>query len=89
MSENQKQLLWQCRRGMLEVEILLTDFLHYDFSSLDNEEQANFEELLTITDPLLYEYLMGSIACDSEQLDHIIQKIRHAARERGRTFYST
>ena len=43
-----KKLQWQCRRGMLELDVILIPFLDQHFSALEQKSQLLFEELLTI-----------------------------------------
>lgn len=54
------RLRWQCRRGMLELDLLLGEFLHTRYSSLDAELQRDFQRLLEQPDPLLQRWLFGS-----------------------------
>ncbi|MCW8879543.1 MAG: succinate dehydrogenase assembly factor 2 [Kangiellaceae bacterium] len=71
-----KKLQWQCRRGMLELDVILIPFLDKHFSSLDLQSQAQFEELLTQPDPDLYTWIMGYGECEVEALQPIIATIR-------------
>ena len=72
------RLYWQCRRGMLELDILLQRFMDARFHSLGPEQRQALERLLTSSDQLLLEYLMGrTIPIDKEVAD-IVQQIRTA-----------
>jgi antitoxin CptB len=73
---SQKKLIWQCRRGMLELDVILHPFLLTHFSSLNLNEQHAFESLLNESDPDLYTWLMGFGCCQQSQLKPIIEKIR-------------
>lgn len=77
-----KRLQWQCRRGMLELELFLTDFLKYDYEQLPQEKKILFEDLLTIIDPVLFDYLMGTQEPDDHGLKDIVYTIRDATRQR-------
>jgi antitoxin CptB len=72
------RLYWRCRRGMLELDILLQTFLQQDYDSLTQQEQESFKCLLNTPDNLLLEYLMGRTAAADPNLRHVIQKIRSA-----------
>jgi antitoxin CptB len=88
MSEAKQQLsspsrlLWQCRRGMLELEILLRDFVQHDYVYLSDNMKLQFEDLLTVADPVLFDYLMGKEEPDDDGLRAVVQTIRKAARQR-------
>jgi antitoxin CptB len=53
------KLRWQCRRGMLELDILLISFLDNHYDTLSSTEQEVFARLLTEPDPDIYLWLMG------------------------------
>jgi len=71
-----KQLQWQCRRGMLELDVILIPFLEEHFESLGVEQQFAFSELLTRADPDLYTWIMGFGDCEEDELTEIIKIIR-------------
>lgn len=53
-----KQLRWQCRRGMLELDYLLEGFLEQYYEGLSAAQQQRFIELLRYTDPELQRWLI-------------------------------
>ena len=71
-----KQLRWQCRRGMLELDILLARFLNNRYESLATNEQQQFVELLTATDPELYAWLVTATAAPPTSLESIVNAVR-------------
>ena len=73
---NPKQLEWQCRRGMLELDVILIPFLKEHFSSLNQQQKETFAEFLKEPDPDLYTWLMGFGQCENEMLLDIIKCIR-------------
>ena len=79
MSETplKKQLAWQCRRGMLELDVILIPFLEKHFDQLSPETQNLFAELLKEADPDLYTWIMGYGKCEKEPLVKMIQLIRN------------
>ena len=79
---SQSRLLWQCRRGMLELELLLKGFVQNDYEHLSGNMKAKFEDLLSCADPVLFDYLMGIQEPHDEGLREVVQAIRKAARER-------
>lgn len=71
-----RQLQWQCRRGMLELDVILIPFLEKYFESLELKLQSAFSELLNQADPDLYTWIMGFGDCEKEEFKEIIQIIR-------------
>lgn len=78
MSEDRREerLRWRCRRGLLELDILLKDFLEKRYSCLSTKEQTAFEELLNFPDDLLLAYLQGSKIPEKELIP-LVDKIRN------------
>ena len=54
------RLRWRCRRGMKELDFLLTRYVEERFCSAPKLEQDAFEELLETEDAVLYDYCLGS-----------------------------
>lgn len=76
MDANRSRLRWRCRRGMRELDELLSDFLdrHYDTSSAIDKQA--FAALLELPDPQLHSYLLGhEQASDPDQL-RVLQRLR-------------
>ena len=81
--KTKERLRWQCRRGMLELELFLNDFLEFDYEQLNDEEKYLFEDLLKVIDPILFDYLMGTDKPDNPKHRKIIELIRTATRQRN------
>ncbi|HYF97663.1 MAG TPA: succinate dehydrogenase assembly factor 2 [Coxiellaceae bacterium] len=75
-SENLGRIRWKCRRGMLELDLMLLKFFNEKFVSLSAEEKQQFEALLEQPDPVLQEYLYGLAIPEDPALQKIIAKIR-------------
>ncbi|MEO6081086.1 MAG: succinate dehydrogenase assembly factor 2 [Steroidobacteraceae bacterium] len=52
------RLTWRCRRGMKELDLLLTGYLGECWVLAGSAEKAAFEHILELPDPLLAAYLM-------------------------------
>lgn len=52
------RLRWQCRRGMRELDELLSRFLDRDYEDLGEGEKVAFHALLKLPDPDLASYLL-------------------------------
>ncbi len=74
-SDNLGRIRWKCRRGMLELDLMLLKFFDSQYSDLSPEEKKQFEHLLEEPDPVLQEYLYGISAPDNEGSRAILRKI--------------
>jgi antitoxin CptB len=70
------ELRWSCRRGMLELDLILSRFLTNGLSKLTPVERAGFARLLTYPDPDLFYWLMGQAAPDDLEIAHLVATIR-------------
>ena len=60
---------WRCRRGMLELDIVLQRFLDRDYLQLNNQQLEQFERLLDLPDNDLWDLITGrQVATDSRLL---------------------
>ncbi len=55
------RLKWQCRRGMLELDLLLEQYLDTRYHLASESEKATFLELLTLEDDVLLAVLLDKI----------------------------
>lgn len=69
------RLKWACRRGMVELDVLLLPFVEQAFDSLTFNEQEIFERLLTCDDPDLFAWFMGHQKCADPDFAKMIQKV--------------
>jgi antitoxin CptB len=72
----QRRLQWQCRRGMLELDLLLQDFLDHRYPTLEEAQQRTFERLLAQPDPLIYDWLLGHSTPPEPQLQALVGLLR-------------
>ena len=70
------RLQWRCRRGMLELDLLLQPFVEKQFDKLSNEQKQQFNALLDFQDQELLECLMLQKSPEDERLNGIISKVR-------------
>ena len=54
-----ERIRWRCRRGLLELDLVLKAFLERHFDSLDAAGVEAFNGLLSHTDPELLDLVMG------------------------------
>ena len=71
------QLKWQCRRGMLELDYLFSDFLEKQYNALSEPDKRLFVELLTHSDTDLQQWLVNKSSPAEHHLISIVEKITH------------
>ena len=76
MTKDKVHLRWGCRRGMLELDLILLPFLDACFDSLSSEEQKNFALMLEEADQDLYAWILNVIPCPDEKYFPLLEKIR-------------
>ena len=74
MSEASR-LRWQCRRGMRELDVLLTRYLDDGYSLATDGQKAAFRKLLALPDPELNAYLLGGARPADEELQDAVSRI--------------
>ena len=76
------RMRWQCRRGMLELDLLLTDFLETRFPNLDPSARQSFLRLLELPDQTLQQWLFGDGAKVDSELQQIVRILKDHGAER-------
>jgi succinate dehydrogenase flavin-adding protein (antitoxin of CptAB toxin-antitoxin module) len=66
---------------MLELDLLLKEFLDTTYPQLDAAELRCFEQLLDYPDAVLLEWLMGRIRPTDKDVVRLVDKIRSAAAD--------
>ena len=70
------QLRWRCRRGMQELDVLLTRFLEQQFSRQPVAVRNAFVRLLDAPDDRLWDWLSGQKRPRSGELADVVKRIR-------------
>jgi antitoxin CptB len=70
------ELRWRCRRGALELDLLLSRYLDQRFDQASEEERSAFERLLTLPDPEILRYLMGQDHPKDDAVADLVNTIR-------------
>ena len=74
MAVDAGKLRWRCRRGMKELDILLTRYVDERYGAASAEEQQAFLRLLEAQDPVIYAYCLGQER-PPEHLAALIERI--------------
>ena len=72
------RLIWACRRGMLELDILLSRFVETHYEKLSDQDKLRFDVLLECEDQDLYNWLVKKIPPESSTSERIIDVILDA-----------
>jgi antitoxin CptB len=73
------RLRWACRRGMLELDLLLLPFLEHRYRYLSTTDQRDFMNLLSCTDQELFSWLVHQQSSINTDLHAIVALvIQHA-----------
>lgn len=73
-----ERLRWRCRRGMLEVDLLLARFVERHLASLDADGRRALDTLLLYPDNELIEFLMERKPCPDAGLHSVLDLIRRS-----------
>lgn len=76
MIEELNRLRWRCRRGLLELDIVLARFIEQHYASLSEDEKLALTELLTEADNDLWEMISGVNATEANHNQHILALLR-------------
>lgn len=77
-AEELRRLRWQCRRGMLENDVILTRFLDQHAGTLERETLGQLNELLELGDNYLWDLICGRDDCPDARLIPTLQLLREA-----------
>ncbi|MCL2876288.1 MAG: succinate dehydrogenase assembly factor 2 [Betaproteobacteria bacterium] len=75
MTIDRGKVRWQCRRSLLELDLVLARFLEREFDRLDDGQLADFEDLLCSDDYDLWAFINGSKPCEVARWQKIIAQI--------------
>ena len=74
-SEELRRLRWRCRRGVLELDLILQDFLDKQYQALPTAEKHAFQRLLSLPDTILIAYFHGTQDPEDEDLRNVVKKL--------------
>ena len=70
------RLRWRCRRGMLELDLILNEFLDKDYVSLNNEQKNLLDQILDYPDQLLFDLFLGYMHSSDKDVSNLVSRIR-------------
>lgn len=73
------RLLWRCRRGLRELDLILQKFLAQHYADLSLEDKQLFDEFLDHSDNDLLSWLMGRSQPSNTAMARLVAQIRNAS----------
>jgi antitoxin CptB len=70
------RLKWKCRRGLLELDLVLERFVQRHAGALDAEELVHLDELLELADNELWDIVNGRSEVYEARLDGVVARLR-------------
>ena len=75
------ELRWRCRRGMLELDIMLNAYLDARGGKMSGEEIRVFEKLLEYPDQVLQGLLVGLSESADADIMEMVERIGETVRQ--------
>lgn len=72
------RIRWQCRRGMLELDLFLQSFMDKAYMQLTPKQKQAFSDLLETPDQMLLDYLMGRVIPYDKDIADVTKQVRLA-----------
>lgn len=78
MSGERSKLLWHCRRGIREMDILFREFIDIHYDELSDDEKQGLSKLLDEADLDILDWIMGRTTPEDDALLRIVTLIRES-----------
>jgi antitoxin CptB len=86
LDEEARRLLWRCRRGMKELDVLLERFARRELPGATSEQRQTLTRFLELPDPVLVDYLLGQAIPSDAELARLVNRIAgQATADRANT----
>lgn len=76
--KQRERLYWRCRRGLLELDIVLQRFLDKYYAQLDEAQLKTFESLLLLPDNDLWDIISSKKEAASENLKSLLKLLQQS-----------
>ena len=73
-----RRLHWRCRRGLLELDIVLGRFVEARYASLNIAQQRAFDVLLDLPDTVLWGMISGEAEAEAGLQNEVLALIKAA-----------
>jgi len=71
-----RRLLWRCRRGMKELDVLLERYVRSQVAQASPQDRATLDQLLELPDPVLADHLFGHTPVSDPRMASLVAAIR-------------
>jgi len=78
MTVERSRLLWRCRRGIREMDIVLQEFINQSYDTLSDINKKTFSQLLDESDLDILNWIMGKDEPENNEIRQIITLIRES-----------
>lgn len=76
MNSQHRQILWRCRRGMRELDLMLEAYVRSRYDDAMESERRAFRQLLDLPNDQLIGYLFGLARPEEGPARRIVEQIR-------------
>ena len=76
MNINRGRVRWQCRRALLELDLVFARFLDRHFDRLSDDQLADLDDLLRCDDYDIWAMVNGSKACEVDRWQEMVGLLR-------------
>jgi antitoxin CptB len=73
---NAKQLVWRCRRGVRELDVLFGRFLETEYPQLSESQKMAFERMLEVQDPIIMDWLFSKSQSQDPEFEMLVQRLQ-------------
>lgn len=72
----QRRLAWRCRRGLLELDIVLQRFVNQQFGGLTLDEMHHFDAMLDWPDNEFWDLIQGIKTQSNQSIQAVLNKLK-------------
>ena len=83
MNQEINRILWKCRRGMREIDLLLREFSQHKLNKLNKSDIDIFNEILNYDDQRLYDFIFKKEPLDNRMHEKFIETNLKKFNEQG------
>ena len=83
MNQEINRILWQCSRGMREIDLLLREFSQNKLNELNKSDIDIFNEILNYDDQRLYDFIFKKEPLDNRMHEKFIETNLKKFNEQG------
>lgn len=78
LTDDERRLLWRCRRGLKELDVIVGPFMEKHYQGLDAKHRASFARLMECEDMDLFNWFMRQSTPSDPELEQMVDFILNA-----------